>query len=134
MSARNLSTAAAAAVLLTACATGPDYKAPVAPPGTGGGFVSTAVAPVSADQPPADWWRLYQDPALDGLIAEALDNNRDVAVAAANLAQVRASLSFHHRDRGAWAQRRRRLASAVGVAQAADDEPDHFSDLSHAFI
>ncbi|MCR5875867.1 MULTISPECIES: efflux transporter outer membrane subunit [unclassified Phenylobacterium] len=93
MSARNLSTAAAAAVLLTACATGPDYKAPVAPPGTGGGFVSTAVAPVSADQPPADWWRLYQDPALDGLIAEALDNNRDVAVAAANLAQVRASLS-----------------------------------------
>lgn len=93
MSARNLSTAAAAVALLTACATGPNYRAPVVPSEAGGGFVSTAVAPVSADQPPADWWRLYRDPALDGLIAEALANNRDVAVAAANLAQVRASLS-----------------------------------------
>lgn len=93
MSARNLVTAAAAAALLTACATGPDYRAPSAMAGTTGGFVSAPVAPVNADQPPADWWRLYQDPALDRLVAEALANNRDVAVAAANLAQVRASLS-----------------------------------------
>lgn len=93
MSARNLVTAAAAAALLTACATGPDYRAPSAMAGTTGGFVSAPVAPVNADQPPADWWRLYQDPALDRLAAEALANNRDVAVAAANLAQVRASLS-----------------------------------------
>ncbi|WP_309093041.1 efflux transporter outer membrane subunit [Phenylobacterium sp.] len=93
MSARNLVTAAAAAALLTACATGPDYRAPSAMAGTTGGFVSAPVAPVNADQPPADWWRLYQDPALDRLVTEALANNRDVAVAAANLAQVRASLS-----------------------------------------
>lgn len=93
MSARNHVTAAAAAALLTACATGPDYRAPSAMAGTTGGFVSAPVAPVNADQPPADWWRLYQDPALDRLVAEALANNRDVAVAAANLAQVRASLS-----------------------------------------
>jgi NodT family efflux transporter outer membrane factor (OMF) lipoprotein len=93
VSARHLLSAAAAAGLLTACATGPDYKAPGELPGTTSGFVSAAVAPVNAAQPPADWWRLYQDPALDGLVAEALVNNRDVAVAAANLAQVRASLS-----------------------------------------
>ena len=47
----------------------------------------------SAEQPPGDWWRLYQDPALDGLGADALANNRDIAVAAADLAQVRAILS-----------------------------------------
>ena len=93
MSARNLLTAAAAAALLTACAAGPDYRAPGAIAGTAGPFTSAATAPVNADQPPADWWRLYQDPALDGLVAEALANNRDLAAAAANLAQVRASLS-----------------------------------------
>ena len=93
MRARNLLTAAGAAALLTACASGPDYRAPGTMPGTTGGFTSAAVAPVNVEQPPADWWRLYQDPALDGLVAEALSNNRELAVAAANLAQVRASLA-----------------------------------------
>lgn len=93
MSARILLTAAAAAALVSACATGPDYKAPGAMAGTSGAFVGAGAAPVEAAEPPADWWRLYQDPALDRLISEALANNRDVAVAAANLAQVRASLS-----------------------------------------
>lgn len=93
MNARNLLGAAAAAAVLAACATGPDYRAPAAPPGTTGGFASAAVPPVGAAQPPANWWRLYQDPTLDRLVAEALTNNRDIAVAAANLTQVRASLS-----------------------------------------
>ncbi|WP_374470772.1 efflux transporter outer membrane subunit [Phenylobacterium sp.] len=89
---KSLATAAAAAALLAGCATGPDYKAPATTAGAGG-FVSAAVAPVDPAEPPADWWRLYQEPALDRLVGEALANNRDVAVAAANLAQVRAALS-----------------------------------------
>lgn len=89
---KTLAAGSAAALLLSACATGPDYKAPSVTAGAGG-FVSAAVAPTAAAEPPADWWRLYEAPALDRLVEEALANNRDVAVAAANLAQVRAVLS-----------------------------------------
>jgi len=81
-----------AAALLSACAVGPDYRAPTSTPGQGP-FVAAAEGPFTAEQTPADWWRLYQDPTLDGLVGEALANNRDIAVAAANLAQVRAILS-----------------------------------------
>jgi NodT family efflux transporter outer membrane factor (OMF) lipoprotein len=137
VSARNLLTTAAAAALLTACATGPDYKAPAAPAGTGGGFVGAAVAPVSADQTPADWWRLYRDAALDGLIAEALANNRDLAAAAANLVQVRASLSEARAGRlpgttvSAAAARSRQPDVATGRRMAEADTVSSGLDVSY---
>ena len=40
----------------------------------------------------ADWWRLYDDPVLDGLIADALKANTDVRAAVARLARARAAL------------------------------------------
>ena len=53
----------------------------------------TLVAPESTefvpDAPPEDWWRLYADPRLDELVAEALAANTDLRLAAANLAQAR---------------------------------------------
>lgn len=89
----NLAASLAAASLAAACAAGPDYQATT--PSAGAGPFVGAGAPTlfAADEPPADWWRLYQDPVLDRLVGEALENNKDVAVAAANLAQVRAVLS-----------------------------------------
>ena len=41
---------------------------------------------------PADWWRLYDDPVLDRLVGEALTENQDLKVAAANLAYAQAVL------------------------------------------
>jgi len=82
----------ALAALLTACAVGPDYRAPEhghAP----GAFISARPGLTTPETPAGDWWRLYQDPTLDTLVAEALANNRDLARAQANLRQVRASLS-----------------------------------------
>ncbi|MGE8247188.1 MAG: efflux transporter outer membrane subunit [Stenotrophomonas maltophilia] len=38
------------------------------------------------------WWSLYQDPTLDALVSEALQNNRDLRVASANLAEAHAVL------------------------------------------
>jgi multidrug efflux system outer membrane protein len=35
-----------------------------------------------------EWWKQFQDPVLDGLIDEALANNRTVMIAAANVAQA----------------------------------------------
>ncbi len=40
-----------------------------------------------------DWWRQFEDPELDALIAEALANNRDMRIAAANIEQAAAVFS-----------------------------------------
>jgi NodT family efflux transporter outer membrane factor (OMF) lipoprotein len=42
--------------------------------------------------PEANWWRLYADPVLDALVADALAANTDVRVAAARIARARAVL------------------------------------------
>ena len=87
------------ALAASACAVGPNYRAPQTPTDAGAPFVSATPAIATADQPPADWWRLYDDPTLDGLVQEALSENQDLKVAAANLlrasgvlAQARAGL------------------------------------------
>ena len=36
------------------------------------------------------WWTLFGDPTLDSLVRRALDNNRDIAAAAAAVEQARA--------------------------------------------
>ena len=82
---------AASALTLAACATGPDYARPATPATAAAPFVSTSPA-VSTTAPAEDWWRLYQDPVLDGLIADALAANTDVRVAVARLARARAAL------------------------------------------
>ena len=83
--------AAAACLALTGCAVGPNYAPPKTPATTGFAAATSAIA--APAPPPGDWWRLYQDPALDGLIQAALANNKDLAIAAANLAEARGLLS-----------------------------------------
>lgn len=90
---RSLFAIGASATVLAACATGPDYVHPGTPGGDSGAFVSSASSAFTQEAPPADWWRLFDDSSLDGLVRQALEANKDVAVAQANLAQVRANLS-----------------------------------------
>jgi NodT family efflux transporter outer membrane factor (OMF) lipoprotein len=92
VSALRTALALAAALLTSACAVGPNYRTATRPPAAGP-FVSAPATLTTAQAPAADWWRLYDDPLLDGLVDEALAHNRTVAAAAANLRQVRASLS-----------------------------------------
>ena len=83
----------ALALALAACASGPDYARPATPSAAAGPFVaanSPAVQPLAPV--PDNWWRLYNDPVLDGLIADALAHNTDVRAAVARLARARASL------------------------------------------
>lgn len=89
--------ALAFAVALAGCVT---PRTPTLPdrPAAKGGFVSASQGAVNAAafapaEPQGQWWRLYADPTLDALVGEALANNRDLAAAAANLEQVRTSLS-----------------------------------------
>ncbi len=82
-----------ASAALAACAVGPNYSAPptsvsAAQPFVGAGFGGVNPA-VAADD---GWWRLYDDPVLNGLVADALAHNTDIRVAVANLEKARAAL------------------------------------------
>lgn len=86
-------TAASAAALLSACAVGPKAPAADLPPAGTGAFVGASSPTVSTAQARDDWWRLYADPTLDGLIQQAFAENNQLEAAFANLRAVRASLS-----------------------------------------
>ncbi|KKC27966.1 efflux transporter outer membrane subunit [Sphingomonas sp. SRS2] len=88
-----------AASLLTVAAAGPNYTTPATPPSAAQPFISAPAAPVTAAEPDNAWWRLYQDPVLDRLVADALAANTDLRVAIANLDRARASLREARSDR-----------------------------------
>jgi NodT family efflux transporter outer membrane factor (OMF) lipoprotein len=76
---------------LAGCAVGPDYRRPAAPTSPtykeAAGWVSAAPADTLEKGP---WWRLFGDPALDGLEAKVQVNNQNVAAAEAAYRQARA--------------------------------------------
>lgn len=91
--ARTAIAATAVATLLSGCIVGPHYVRPAPPAPPSPAFAAAApAAAASADQPPAQWWRLYDTPALDALVRQALTRNKSLLVAAANLAQARGLL------------------------------------------
>ena len=73
-----------AAALLAGCVMGPDYSRPAveAPKA----FIYEPKD--AADTANTDWWKLFGDPVLDSLIAEALANNLNLRVAMANMDQA----------------------------------------------
>lgn len=91
-------TAPLLALALSACATaGPDYAPPAhsiaTAPAATGAFRSAAGPGIDPTAPlPDRWWRLYDDPALDGLVEQALAANVDLRVARANLMKTEAVL------------------------------------------
>jgi len=89
---RNLLLTASAALALSACAAGPDYARPEPPATASGAFVAARPAIVTPEAPGGEWWRLYQDPVLDRLVADALRANTDLRVAIANIERARAQL------------------------------------------
>jgi NodT family efflux transporter outer membrane factor (OMF) lipoprotein len=95
MSALRTLALASSLLALAACTTvGPNYKLPdeakINAPAAQGAFMGAKTAPVSQDPVPAGWWKLYDDPVLNGLVEEALKANTDLRVAAANLARAQA--------------------------------------------
>ena len=77
---------------LSACAVGPDYRAPELP--TPPSWYSQPAAGYrveSADSPTlASWWTSFNDPALDALIERAIDENKTVKQAVASVVAARA--------------------------------------------
>ncbi|WP_066648019.1 MULTISPECIES: efflux transporter outer membrane subunit [Sphingomonas] len=85
----------AIAALLSGCVVGPNYERPGTAPRASGTLAEVARTPaaVSAQPLPDHWWQLYEDPALDRLVADALAHNTSIREAAANLQRARAVLS-----------------------------------------
>src|SRR3546814_8127522 len=85
---------------LAACGpVGPEYTRPETPSSAAAPFIGGRSAAVTAAMPADEWWRLYQDPVLDRLVANALAANKDLEVERANLARARASLRRSRADR-----------------------------------
>lgn len=82
--------AIAVAVITAGCASGPDYRTPATPEAAAGPFVSKPADTDTAASLPADWWKLYADPALDLLVQDALLANTNLRVTLANLDRAQA--------------------------------------------
>jgi len=76
--------ALALVVLISGCMVGPDYERPAIdlPP------TFRYEAADARETANAEWWKAFQDPALEALVDEALANNLTVKVAAANILQA----------------------------------------------
>ena len=77
------------AFFLAGCDIGPDYKRPVIDVPQAYRYGDEEGKPEAAD---SEWWKQFNDPVLDGLIAEALANNKNVRIAAANVERAAGAL------------------------------------------
>jgi NodT family efflux transporter outer membrane factor (OMF) lipoprotein len=73
------------ATSLSACAVGPDYVRPQV------SLSSAYVTPATIAAPDAEWWRRFDDPLLDRVVARVLAQNLDIAAAGARIDQARAA-------------------------------------------
>ena len=108
------------AVLLCSSLLGGCVAAPSVPPRSTVTEVTQPAegAAVSGDAAPTQWWRLYNEPALDALVTEALTNNRDLRVAEANLLKARAILGEARGDRIPQTE----LSAGVGYGSTLQDQ------------
>ena len=77
-----------APILLAGCTVGPDYVKPdISHPEQFRSAISQADAASFADLP---WWDVFEDPALESLIAKGLAANPDIQIAISRIEQARA--------------------------------------------
>ena len=81
------------AVLLTGCTVGPNYHRPATP--TPQTFRAPAPLPSdSASVADLEWWKVFKDPELQGLVRTALVQNYDLRDAVARVEAARANLGI----------------------------------------
>lgn len=80
------------ALALSACSLAPKYVAPVAPVPQTWPAGDAYLAQSEATLPVVSYGEIFRDPRLQQLIATALENNRDVRIAAANVTAARAQV------------------------------------------
>jgi multidrug efflux system outer membrane protein len=93
----------AVAAPLTGCKVGPNYQRPTTPLDSTYDGLTTPTPTTQASTPTSgkvltDWWRTFNDPELDHLIAEAIAQNYDLRIAAARIRQARAQRNITAAD------------------------------------
>lgn len=76
------------------CAVGPKYEDPAYDGPNGFRFASSSPDSVVN----LKWWELFDDPVLDTLVKTALQENKDLLIAASRVEQARANLGFNKAD------------------------------------
>lgn len=104
-----------ASALAACAAVGPSHAPPAVPATAQDHFLSSSFGAVAPGEARDDWWRLYNDPVLDGLVQQALAANKDIAVATANIAIARANL------RGAKSERLPQTSVGAGAQYGRPD-------------
>jgi len=124
--------AAASALALAGCVVGPNYVSPAPNAPAQAPFAGAASPAFTGDEPPGEWWRLFDDATLDRLVRQALAANTDLRVAEANLRRARAVLSESRRAGrlpmttvSGSATHSRQSAEAIGIP-GVDTEGDTF--------
>lgn len=91
----------AVALMLSGCAVGPDYQAPKpATPERFNSMQSDGLSTPLAAATNPNWWKSFNDPQLDSLIARAIKGNLSLQQAVLRIAGARQQLN---QARGAWA-------------------------------
>jgi len=79
--------------VLAGCAVGPDFEKPDAP--TPEGWLESAAAGVSTESSDQrDWWKSFNDPALEALIQRAYAENQVLEIAGLRVYEAHAQLGF----------------------------------------
>ncbi len=80
-------------LLLSGCAVGPDYRDPevVLPEAWPQGI---ALSSVDLQRDWTSWWQQFNDPVLDALVEEALDNNLEILIQTARVEEYHARLGL----------------------------------------
>lgn len=109
---------AASTAGLVACAVGPDYARPSVAAGQSYGDSAALEAPRPRDIP-ADWWPLFHQPALDKLIAEALQHSPTLeaarqAVEVAQASRDALEASFWPQLQASYSPARTKIAGNLG--------------------
>jgi len=86
--------AVSVSIFLSGCAVGPDFKPPVVEKPENYRFEKIPVETMIN----LKWWELFDDPVLYTIVSMALENNRDLKIAASRIEQARASVGFTKAD------------------------------------
>jgi multidrug efflux system outer membrane protein len=107
-------------------AVGPNYERPKMPPPPQYRFVQGAQAESLADLP---WWQVFDDPALQSLVRDAIANNLDLRTAAARVEEARAvagiAKSFLYPQVDATAGYGLRVSSSTAKDNGLGENDDH---------
>ncbi|MDO8262909.1 MAG: efflux transporter outer membrane subunit [Gallionella sp.] len=85
------------AAIMGGCSMMPDYERPAAP--VPAAWPDNVQLKAGNAPTPGDWRKYFPDPRLQALIAAALENNRDLRIATARIAEARAQYGIQHADR-----------------------------------